>query len=175
MCSIYILELEQNKYYIGKSNNIELRINSHFINNGSEWTQIYKPIKVIDIINNCDDYDEDKYVFKYMNLYGIDNVRGGSFSKLEICNEYKLVIQHILYSTNNLCYVCKEFGHFGKNCSKKIITNNIQITNITNPIICTRCKRYNHIKENCNYKTFKGGKKIKGYKYINKLKNVNIN
>jgi hypothetical protein len=170
---IYILELEQNKYYIGKSENAEIRIDNHINNKGAEWTKLYKIIKVIEVIPNCGNYDEDKYVFIYMNQYGINNVRGGSFVQIELNNEYKNVIQHILNSTNDLCYVCNLPGHFGNNCSKKIITK-LNITggsNENNDITCTRCKRAGHIRESCNYKSFKGGKKINKKKYYkNKLK-----
>jgi hypothetical protein len=162
---IYILKLENNKFYIGKTENAEIRIENHFENNGSEWTKIHKPLSIIEIIPNCDNYDEDKYVFIYMNEYGIENVRGGSFVQIELNNEYINVIQHILKSTNDICYVCNLPGHFGNNCKKKIkiCINNLAINNIDNN--CTRCKREGHIRESCNYKTFKGGKRINKNKY----------
>ena len=33
---------------------------------------------MIEILSNCDDYDEDKITRQYMDKYGINNVRGGS-------------------------------------------------------------------------------------------------
>lgn len=62
-----------------KTTQHEIRLESHFISNGSSWTKKYIPIKVIELIPDCDDYDEDKYTLKYMQKYGINNVRGGSF------------------------------------------------------------------------------------------------
>jgi predicted GIY-YIG superfamily endonuclease len=56
MVYIYILQLEQGKYYIGKTSNPQFRIESHFNLNGSAWTRKYKPIKLIKLIPNCDDY-----------------------------------------------------------------------------------------------------------------------
>ena len=47
------------------------------------WTTKYKPIKVVELIEG-DNYDEDKYTLKYMEQYGIDNVRGGSFCQIII-------------------------------------------------------------------------------------------
>ena len=73
MVFIYVLELENNKYYIGKTDNPQFRLESHFNSNGAAWTKKYKPINIIELIPNCDDYDEDKYTLKYMEKYGIDN------------------------------------------------------------------------------------------------------
>lgn len=83
MVFIYILELEQEKYYIGKTNNSNYNLKLNY-NNEIEWTKVYKPIKIIEIIPNCDDYDEDKYTRIYMDKYGINNVRGGSFISIEL-------------------------------------------------------------------------------------------
>ena len=84
MVFIYALQLQDGKYYIGKTNSPSFRLDSHFNSNGSAWTQLYKPIKILEIIPNCDDYDEDKYTRKYMDKYGINNVRGGSFVSIEL-------------------------------------------------------------------------------------------
>ena len=56
MVFIYILQLEQGKYYIGKTNNPQFRLESHINSNGSEWTKIYKPLKMIELFSNCCDY-----------------------------------------------------------------------------------------------------------------------
>ena len=39
MFSIYILRLEDNKYYVGKTNNIKKRIKQHKESYGSSWTK----------------------------------------------------------------------------------------------------------------------------------------
>ena len=43
MVYIYVLALEKNKYYIGKTSNPQFRLESHFSATGSEWTKLYKP------------------------------------------------------------------------------------------------------------------------------------
>ncbi len=50
MVFVYVLQLEQGKYYIGKTNNPKFRLNNHFNANGSEWTKLYRPLKVLELI-----------------------------------------------------------------------------------------------------------------------------
>lgn len=67
---VYVLALSSNKYYVGKTNNPLFRIQDHCNNNGSHYTQKYKPVNIVEIVPDCDDYDEDKYTLKYMKKYG---------------------------------------------------------------------------------------------------------
>ena len=115
MVFIYVLQLKDNKWYIGKTETSKFRIDTHFDSAGSEFTKKYPPEEIYQIIPECDKYDEDKYVKKYMDKYGIDNVRGGSYSKLEITTEEKQFIQKELWGANDLCFLCGG-DHFVKDC-----------------------------------------------------------
>jgi cellular nucleic acid-binding protein len=117
MIYIYVLLLENSKYYIGKTSNPKFRIENHFDNNGAEWTKMHKPIKVLKIIPNCDNYDEDKYTLKYMDKYGIDNVRGGSYTSIILNNSIKNHLIKISNNANNRCFKCGKQGHFAKDCN----------------------------------------------------------
>jgi hypothetical protein len=121
MLYIYVLQLQNDKYYVGKTTNPHFRFDNHFTSNGCEWTKLHKPIKILELIPNCDDYDEEKYTYKYMDKYGIDNVRGGSSSSVILDAETKKQLRKISNSINDRCFICgKTDGHFAKECSNNV-------------------------------------------------------
>ena len=82
MVNVVILELEKDKFFILKTNNSNYNLNN-FNKDSYTFTIKYPPKSVFKIITDCDIFDLDKYIKKYMDKYGIDNVRGGSY-----LNEY---------------------------------------------------------------------------------------
>jgi cellular nucleic acid-binding protein len=120
MLTIYILGLTNNKYYVGKSKNVNFRLEDHFTYEGSVWTKKYMPVSIVKQIQNCNDYDEDKYTIQYMAKYGIDNVRGGSFCELVLSTENKNTINKMIKGAQNKCFICGDDNHFAKDCTKKV-------------------------------------------------------
>jgi hypothetical protein len=150
MVFIYALQLEKNKYYIGKTNNPQFRLNNHFNSNGSEWTKLYKPLKVIELKPNCDDYDEDKITRQYMDKYGINNVRGGSFVSVKLEKSTMDVLQQMSNGTNNKCFDCGKDGHFAKDCenNERCETASEEYEEVW---VCECCEKEFNNERDCNY------------------------
>ena len=161
MVYIYVLQLEKGKYYIGKTTNPKFRLEQHFNSSGSQYTKKYIPQKVLKIIPNCDDYDEDKYTLKYMEQYGINNVRGGTFCQLKLDKDNLSTIKKMINSSSDKCYICGETGHFAKDCKQDDdnILEEFFITKTTKNT-CNICGREGHYAADCYAKTTIKGDKI---------------
>jgi len=151
MVFIYALQLEQGKYYIGKTNNPTFRLESHFNSNGSEWTKLYKPIKLLELIPNCDDYDENKYTEKYMDKYGINNVRGGSFVSLKLNKATKDILTQKSYGTNDNCFICGKTGHFAKDCEEYECWETDSDEEYEEVWVCEYCEKEFMEEKKCEY------------------------
>ena len=170
MVFIYTLELEQGKYYIGKTNNPQFQINSHFNSDGTEWTKKYKPINVLEIIPNCHSNDEDKYTIKYMVKYGINNVRSGSFCELKIREENKNTLKRMINKTiNNNEYFAKDYiqdededEDEDENEFNKRFDELEEL--LVKHDLCFRCYRKGHYSNKCYAKTTISGEPIKDEK-----------
>jgi predicted GIY-YIG superfamily endonuclease len=117
---IYALECEGGKYYIGRTTkSAEARLQEHrSAENTCAFTNQYKPFRVIEEVETESPYEEDALTKKYMSVYGIDNVRGGSYTTLELADWQRKALEHEMAAMADLCFTCKERGHFADACPK---------------------------------------------------------
>lgn len=142
-CTIYILKLEQDKYYVGKTKRpVPIRFKEHVSGFGSEYTRLYKPLRVHMVHHNCDEFDEDKYTKVYMAKYGIDNVRGGSYITIKLTSTDISSLKKELLGANNLCFKCGLSDHFAKECNNQLANQPINhvTTQPNKQILITKSK-----------------------------------
>jgi predicted GIY-YIG superfamily endonuclease len=90
---LYVLELENFKYYVGQTNDVYARFQEHKEGYGSSWTRLHKPIKILKIRSLEVEDTREALLYEnwltlfYMQRFGFQNVRGGEFLVLE---DYKL-------------------------------------------------------------------------------------
>ena len=119
---ILIFECENDKLYIEVTNNVQ-EITDFYLgkikkkNLWCEWLLLNEPIKILTILDTIDGFDEDKYQIYFMYLFGIDNVRGGSFIDPVLSDKDICVITKIINK-------CKS-----KYLNKKIINENYMVDN----------------------------------------------
>jgi predicted GIY-YIG superfamily endonuclease len=80
---IYVWLLEEDKYYIGWSENLSHRLKQHSSEDGAKWTQKYKPVKIIEISLGNKEVEKAKTI-EYMKKYGWENVRGGPYCRVDM-------------------------------------------------------------------------------------------
>lgn len=145
---IYVLKLTEGKYYVGKSHqHITLRLDEHMSGvGGNTWTQTFTPLEVADI-KVGDDYDEDKYVFKFMEQHGIGNVRGGSYSNVTLSFDQHLQAWRSIQNACGNCLACGQKGHSIPECKTPI---------------CFKCGNPQHALKDCTALVHSLGGRIDG-------------
>ena len=80
---IYVLQLEDDCWYVGWSADLQTRIASHFLGSGAKWTQLHKPLR-IEEVRPGDKQLETLMTIALMCRYGWAKVSGGSYVNVEM-------------------------------------------------------------------------------------------
>ena len=121
MSTVYVLRLRSGKYYVGKTDNLDRRIEQHMSGRGAAWTQKYKPVAVEKTYKNAGQFDEDKVTKEYMAKYGIENVRGGTYVSVELDESQEDAVQKEIRGATDCCTRCGRKGHFVKDCYARTV------------------------------------------------------
>lgn len=116
MSIVYVLKLENNKYYVGQTNNISVRIEQHRTGRGAAWTKKYPPLEILEQMHSNGVHDENLITINMMKIYGIDNVRGGDYVTIELHPSVYNALHTRIYGTSVKCIVCGRNGHRTNDC-----------------------------------------------------------
>ena len=143
MQSVYVFKLVDDKYFVGSCKTpVKVAFDKHFWGGGGEWTRIYAPKDIVECYLTRDDpFEVDRCVIDYMKNYGVENVRGGSFSWPELNMEQLKCINETIENPIDDCVKCKMDGHLSINCPYR--------GPFTTGRFCTNCGMPGHNSEKC--------------------------
>jgi predicted GIY-YIG superfamily endonuclease len=116
MSQLYVLKLQDEKYYVGKTDNPAQRYKQHCEGTGAAWTKKYAPVKFLETRSLKGEHDETNLTKDLMKKYGIDNVRGGAYTQIVLDDATKSVLEREVLGNTDKCYKCGVGGHFAKQC-----------------------------------------------------------
>lgn len=124
---LYILELAGGNYYVGKSADVAKRFEQHKSGNGSAWTKVHPPVKLMETRAITSAHDENNVTKDLMKKYGVDKVRGGAYTAVDMPEAQEDAIRHELRAAHDACYKCGRKGHFANKCPNGVEDDEIYI------------------------------------------------
>ncbi len=80
---MYTLKLQNDCYYVGWSAAVDTRIAQHFLGNGSKWTTLHRPVRVLSVVPG-DKLMENATTIALMCEHGWECVRGGPYCQAHL-------------------------------------------------------------------------------------------
>jgi predicted GIY-YIG superfamily endonuclease len=175
---VYVLALQDGKYYVGSSTNIARRLQAHEEGTGSAWTQKYKPVSILSIHPSTElelRLNEEETTYDTMAKFGISNVRGASFCNIDIAADELETIAKLLLHRQDKCIKCGKTGHFVNECpNTKLlgkqtgfwgwVQTGMKVLQEAPPKTtshqCYRCGRSGHFSKSCYAKTHVNGRNL---------------
>jgi len=134
MLIFFVLKLTCDKYFIGhtyKSNFVLSDFNEHKL----EWTRNYKPLEVIEIIEDNNFENMFTTIYRYVEIFGVKNVYSTIEPTVDYCDDSiiiedtskyydkmnkhdeKMISSYTIKMLNNSCVLCGSTGHIVADCS----------------------------------------------------------
>ena len=162
---LYVLRLrsppgEPPRYYVGSALDHEERLRAHFAGVGAAFTKRYPPVELVEL-RRGDRFDEDSMTRRLMAEHGIEYVRGGAYTRVQLSAEDSASLQLEIRAAAGLCTGCGRAGHFAVSCraapAAATAAVPIKLNEITQAEIgdrwardrCDRCGRGGHAASEC--------------------------
>ena len=112
--AIYKMNLEDGKKYVGKTTDVDRRMDEHFSGRGSQVTRKFKPVSakiVAEVPGYYSDVAEQAITEECIGKHGYQNVRGGTYTNSKTLRRSATIAV--------TCFNCGEPGHYANQCSAK--------------------------------------------------------
>ena len=119
---VYVLQLQNGGYYVGKSDDIDARVQQHKSGGGSAWCRhkggVVKEMPTVfhGSLGDISSWEMNETVTQ-MLLHGYANVRGWEFTSCGPLSTGELdMIKHVVMGQADACRNCGNGGHFAESC-----------------------------------------------------------
>lgn len=141
--TVYVLECEGGKYYVGSTANKKQRYEQHKgERGGSKWTRIHRPVQILEEHTRIPEKYylgmESKITAEYMLNFGVNNVRGSMYAQTK------------KYTTDDLEALTAFLGHYNslsysdvREWLERTLPSAIPAKQEFAPLVSTKVKRQN--------------------------------
>lgn len=114
---IYVLKLTECCYYVGKTKDVKTRYKQHCEGKyGAAWTRLHAPLELIESYESSDIFEETRKTKELMAIHGINKVRGGAYTTIELDQSTIDFIQQEIWSAQDKCTRCGNDSHHILEC-----------------------------------------------------------
>ena len=129
MVTIYCLELEGGKYYVGMSRKALERVEAHVTGKGAAWTKKHRPVDYERVETKMKLADEDRITLELMAKYGVANVRGGKWCQVRLPEKtYRDLVKRTAKMSSGPCDRCGRDTHGRAKCYASTTIDGVKIT-----------------------------------------------
>lgn len=161
---VYVIECCLGKLYVGRcaSDRLRTRLAEHRAGQGAAWTRRFPAVRIIYSRRSNDPLDEDRKVLELMRIHGVSNVRGGTYSQVELPRRQITSILEQLDHAAGRCIVCGDHGHYARECMADIQDgenecDETESSDESESDVCFRCGRKGHWIRYCVARTHVDG------------------